>query len=206
MTPSTLLEEDKDLAWHLIRTARRSTYTMTAGSQATFFLDADEVYLGRDELFQASDTRAQRARLATKLAADIARHVIEHSISRLAFIEKVDAGPVGMLTWMNLLVQQTGIDACIVRPRKRLLLASVKGRPVQRGERLMIVTDVATTGLTISLAARRILLLGGVVPLAYVLYDRRENALVTLKREGIELVSFLDHTTASRLEAELLQD
>ena len=205
MTPSTLLDEDKDFAWHLIRTARRSTYTMTAGSPASFFLDADEVYLGRDDVFQTSDGRAQRAHWVTRLAAHIARQVVGHSISRLAFIEKVDSGPVGMLTWMSLLVQQTGIDACIVRPRKRLLLSSVKGRPVQRGERLMIVTDVATTGLTISLAARRIRLLGGIVPLAYVLYDRGANALDALERESIELVSFLDQETAKKLEAELLQ-
>src|SRR5437879_9465914 len=100
MTPPSLRDEDKDLAWELIRAARRSTYTMTAGSQSSSFLDADDVYFGRDDLSQPLDRSTQREHWAKRLSIDIASQAVRRSISRLAFLEKVDSGPVGMLTWM----------------------------------------------------------------------------------------------------------
>jgi orotate phosphoribosyltransferase len=128
-----------------------------------------------------------------------------HSITRLAFAEKQDNGPVGALALMSLILYISGLEGCVVRPDRRLLPARVKGRPIVPGERLMIIGDVATTGGTISKPAKCLRELGATVPAAFVFLDRCQGATERLRTEGIKLVSFwnvdeLEDNIKARLE------
>jgi hypothetical protein len=187
------------------RAAKRSTYTMVGGSPTNFYMDVDEYVLGKVEDYYDPDAaRGRRSYIRENVVPEILDLAVKYSIGRLAFLEKKDAGPIGLLTIMSQLLEDTGLEACIVRPKKRVFLAGVKGRAVRNGERLMLLSDIATTGLTISLAARTLRRLGAIVPVAYVFYDRKEGASDILALEDIELVSHLDPTTESRAENKLL--
>lgn len=200
-------EERKHLAYDFIRSARRSTYTMSAGAPSSYYFDVDEFFLGRgdDESFLTPEELSQRReRVVGCLSADLIQLASRHAISRLAFVDKMGVGPVGMVAWMSLLASSTGLDVCIVRPRKRVAAASLKGHPAKASERFLVVTDVATTGRTIASAVRRLRELGGEVPVAYAFYDRCEGAKKSLAQDGVELASHLDRDQEKHLEAELL--
>jgi hypothetical protein len=118
-------------------------------------------------------------------------------INRLAFIEKQE-GPVGAVTLKDLLSWHTKTASAVVRPRRKGPALRVKfvhdgltrlaqdqeGRtesrkPFSRGgsaEKIVLVSDVATTGTTILEAVDLIQTGGGCVKAAFVLYDRQERS------------------------------
>jgi hypothetical protein len=174
------------------RSMRRSMYVLSSGEPSDEYADVDGYYLGGDGDFEFDRERAQlRLReLVEQIVPKIVKLVADYGVNRLAFPEKRDDGPVGMLAMMDLILFHSGLDGCIVRPNKRLLAARIKGRPIGSGERLMIVSDVATLGNTIARPAACLRELGGVVPAAFVLLDRCQGAKESLARERIELISY----------------
>lgn len=140
-------------------------------------------------------------------------------IDRLTFIEKDSGGPVGALTLKDLLSLETNVPSAVVRlgrkgPALKIKMvhlnvsSSIPGdfktiepkfRVNGEPERVIIVSDVATTGTTILDTAKRITEAGGQVEAAFVLYDREEMAggdcSVTaeekLKANNIRLVSMI---------------
>lgn len=198
--------EKEEMVLDFSRAAKRSTYTTVAGLPTDLFYDVDDFLLGQVEegIFENEIGRGRREVFLKAVCSDLLRIASRFSIVRLAFVEKGGPGPVGMLAWLPLLLNGTGMEACVVRPRKRLLLSSTKGRPVQKGERFLIVSDVATTGMTIMRAAARLRALGGVVPAAYVLYDRQVVAREWLEKEDMELFCLLDKDLKIKAENNLL--
>ncbi len=69
------------------------------------------------------------------------------------------------------------------------------------GDRVLILDDVATTGMSILTAAQAIRAEGGVVNDAVILLDREQGASRTLKRFGVRLHSF---STVRRVARTLL--
>ena len=66
-------------------------------------------------------------------------------INRLAFIEK-DSGPVGAISLLGFLSDKLKISSIIIRPRRRLLVNSVKGNFGEEENNIVIISDVATSG------------------------------------------------------------
>lgn len=143
------------------------------------------------------------------------------SIDRIAFVEKED-GPVGALTLKDLLSWSTTTPTVVIRRGRKgpalrvkfrhagLVRAvddrarSMAGKPFcqnGRHERVVLVSDVATTGMTIFESIDVIERTGGQVKAAFVLYDRQEKGVSEdgtvisvderLKRRGIRLVSMI---------------
>jgi orotate phosphoribosyltransferase len=189
------------------RSRRASTYVLSSGAASPDYTDIDGYYLGSEGDYDFDSDRAQQrlTELVDMIVPAIQAAADAHSITRLAFAEKQDNGPVGALALMSLILYTSGLEGCVVRPDRRLLPARVKGRPIVPGERLMIIGDVATTGGTISKPAKCLRELGATVPAAFVFLDRCEGATKRLRTEGIELVSFwnvgeLADTIKTRLE------
>lgn len=140
-------------------------------------------------------------------------------IDRLVFVEK-DEGPVGALTLKDLLSWESKIPSAVVRPRRKGPAMKIKlihpdakstsgtgyesirqnfranGDP----ERIVLVSDVATTGTTILHAVDLISSAGGRVDAAFVLYDREEriphqgstiSATEKLQKHSVRLAAML---------------
>ena len=77
-------------------------------------------------------------------------------IDKLVFIEK-NRGPIGALSFKSLITLKTGIPSVTVRLKKRVLLNAVKSDtpclnkivPIKNGEKVLIISDVSTSGTTI---------------------------------------------------------
>jgi len=130
-------------------------------------------------------------------------------LDRLCFIDKAE-GPVGAVTLRDLASWQTNIPAITVRLRgdfitsdlriKGMQAAGASGINVLRaGERVLVVSDVATSGGTILDAVKIITDAGGTVSAAVALFDREEGALANLHDAGVKLVCYLKKSEVERL-------
>jgi len=101
-------------------------------------------------------------------------------VTKLAFIEG-DSGPVGAVVLAGALVDSTGLPGVIVRLRRRLVDASVKGAlPIERTDRFIVISDVATSGAGVVEAVQKLRHLGGQVTHAVVFHDRQQYSSVDL--------------------------
>lgn len=141
---------------------------------------------------------------------------ISGPINRLAFVEK-SAGPVGAISLKDLLCWHTKTPSAVIRPlRKGPALrvkfvheglagtGGVRGKSFCRAgsqEKIILVSDVSTTGTTVLNAVELIEKSGGIVKAAFVIYDRQESSqgpngqVMTaedkLRLRGIRLVSMV---------------
>lgn len=174
------------------RCLKNSSYDLTSGGRGGNFFDIDE-YTTNKSPEEEGESAAEKARRVADLCAKKIEELKSKGIKidRLAFTER-DSGPVGMITYKDLIETVANVEACIIRPRKRLLRSALKGRPFAPGERVALISDVATSGDTIHEAAEKIWNLGGTVSCALVLYDRLEGAREFLSLYDIDLVPIFD--------------
>ena len=182
----------EDTLFDVHRSRRASTYVLSSGAASNDYVDIDGYYLGSEGDYDFDPERAQQrlTELVDLIVPEIVKIANDFSITRLAFSEKQDGGPVGALALMGLILHWSGLEGCVVRPDRRLLPARLKGRPIVPGERVMIIGDVATTGGTISKPASCLRELGATVPVAFVFLDRCQGAKERLQSEGLKLISF----------------
>jgi orotate phosphoribosyltransferase len=166
-----------------------------AGGETDYYFDAD-VFLGEP---------ANVAKISYWLRGIVDKMQHEYGrFSRLCFIDKAE-GPVGAITLKDLLSWQTSIPAVTVRLRGDIPapMLRIKGKPapdarginaLQAGERILLVSDVATSGRTIIDAAKILQEAGGIVPVAVVLFDREEGAEPRLRAQGVRLVQYVRRT------------
>jgi len=165
--------------WVLVHSGRRSRH----------FLDADR-FLGLPENLE-------------RFAAWFRDHVEETQkmvgkIHCLAFIEKRE-GPVGLVTSKDLLSTRTKLPSIVVRPRRRLLQAALKGshtrspNVLRPGDNVIIVSDVITTGATFLRAIDILEHFGANVVEAIALYDRKDEHFdrVGFDRRNIRVTTML---------------
>lgn len=95
-------------------------------------------------------------------------------IDRIVFIEK-DSGPVGSILLAGILIDKVKIPGLIVRLRRRLSLNSLKGREVERGNQVILISDVLTSGGGIENAINNLRSHGVNVQAAVVLVSRRDS-------------------------------
>lgn len=171
------------------RGLRNSWYYLQSGRPAHAYINMDVSMLGDD---YDSDLAAQHERveqIAEQFAVKIQEIEHENPFDRLVFIDKAGHGPVGMIALSGLLIWKLKKDAIFVRPYRNTLRSTAKGRHVQPGERLLIVSDVATTGETILKAARKLWESGAVVFGALVFFDQELGAEENLRAKDLLLYS-----------------
>jgi len=101
----------------------------------------------------------------------------------------VIAGPeLGAIPLVTAISLKTGIDAAYIRKgsKHRGTQARIEGT-IEKGDRVVIVEDVATTGGTILETAQLVEEVGGVAERLLVIVDRNEGATSNARDEGYEL-------------------
>ncbi len=113
-------------------------------------------------------------------------------IDKLAFFEK-PFGPIGPFLFVSSIVEKTNKPAVLIRLKRRTGIEVVKGAELKRGDSVLIVSDIATSGEGIDQAAEVLRRHGAAVTHALVLVNRNQGAKEALKLlADIELVSAFD--------------
>lgn len=184
---------------------KSSSYNTVLGVPTYNYYDVDEFLLGREKKEEYNHKRNEEyVQSVTEKFIKMIELVetdCQSKIDKIAFIDKGGVGPVGMISFLAIAAANANKEILIVRPRKRLIRASIKGE-LRKGENVLIVSDIATSGSSIYLAAHRIWSLGGKVPCALVLVDREAGASENLEQYGIKLYAVIDSgTLASKSKA-----
>lgn len=171
------------LQYALLTTGWRSSWwhLVSGGSTANYF-DLD-YYL----------ENPKSRRFAVNIYTKLINKAIDEigNIDRLAFIER-EVGPLGAIQLKEDLVSKTGLPAVIVRPKKRLTRASIKGSNLVLNEKILIVNDVVTTGRGILKAKNKLEQFGLKVPGAVVFLSRESKENQQTELRGIKLKYFAD--------------
>jgi len=172
---------------------KSSSYNTVLGVPTYRYYDVDEFILGRvkDDEYKHDAVALQKMADKVIKAIGLVEKDSNVKFDKIAFIDKGGIGPVGMISFMAFAAVNTGKAIMVVRPRKRLVSAAIKGK-LQRGENVLIVSDVATSGTSVYLAAQKIWHLGGRVPCALVWMDRKLGANENLEQYGIKLYAIVD--------------
>lgn len=174
---------------------KNSEWTLVGGLPSKHYFDIDN-YLGMKENASA---------LSRLLADKINQMAKEFEFDKVAFIEKGGAGPVGLIAISSSVATLVNKDILLIRPKKKILRGAIKGNFI-KGERVLILNDVATAGWTIFEAAEKIWDLGGKVPYALTVIDRDQGATVNLGRKGIELFSLFSAKTMREKKGAQLEE
>ncbi len=171
------------------RGLRNSWYFLQSGRPAQAYLNIDTAMLGDDYDSDSTTQHERIEQIVEQFGTKIQEIEQENPFERLVFIDKAGHGPVGMIALSSLLIWRLKKDAVFVRPYRNTLRASSKGRNIEPGERLLIVSDVATTGETILKAASKLWEAGAVVIGALVFYDQELGATENLSSKDLLLYS-----------------
>lgn len=109
------------------------------------------------------------------------------NFDKIAFIDK-NEGTVGLISLLGSIINNIGIPAIIIRPKKKLINDNITGI-IEGNDKVIILSDVATSGSTIYYASEIIKEHGGKVPYAFVILDRLQGATESLSNYGIRLFS-----------------
>lgn len=178
-----VLPENRELyhAFDRYGVVYQSEHALAAGTESNYFFDVDRLLSTPDGIEVATKRYAEKI---AEIKSDTGK------VDKLAFIDK-DIGTVGSLPLMSCVIAKTKIPGVIVRFRKEIPVGDVKcafGYEPKKGEHVVIVSDVLTSGGGISKAARILSEYGAIVHYATVLYNRRQTE-EKLKRIGIEVRS-----------------
>lgn len=158
---------------------KNSEYNFTSGGHGTLFVDVDE-------MFATPSGGAGTADALLGVAVQRIRALAEAGgYDLLAFVES-SRGPVGALSARVPLSEGAGLPSIVVRPHKRLLTQAIKPFASLRDKRVLVVTDVATTGGGLSDAVRVLWRAGARQVGALALVDREDGAEELLGTVGID--------------------
>jgi orotate phosphoribosyltransferase len=151
-------ERQLEPGWH------RSAWRLVSGG-------VSDAYFDIDQFLSSPDSR----KIALQTYSDIIGKLVREmrGIDRLAFIE-TDAGPIGALQLKETLVAHLVIPAVVVRPRRRLVAGALKGAIPEPGQKVVIVSDVLTSGRGL-LRAKRVLEKNGIDAKDAVVLVRRND-------------------------------
>lgn len=182
----------------LDRGLRNSLYYLQSGRSAQSYVNIDNALLG---VAYGASKDVPQYEVMDGLAEQFFNKINEieehETVDRLAFIDKAGRGPVGLIALASLIVCKSQKEAIFVRPYKNTLRSSVEGRPLDSCEKLLIISDVATTGQTILKAANILWEKGAVVAGAVVFFDQEIGAKENLAFKDIALHSLLTRSKAS---------
>lgn len=171
--------ETGSLFVNFINTCRKnSIWIQSGGAQTGEFIDFDEF------LFDG-----KKAEALSREISDTINSLIEHGydFERIGFIEKIN-GTIGVIALQGSILAKVNKPGIIIRPKKKIINTAIKGE-LNKGDRVLILSDVATSGESIFSAAEIVWAYGGKVPYALVALDRLQGATQNLLRKGIQLFS-----------------
>lgn len=117
---------------------RQSVWITVGGKETNRYYDLDKASASLDDM----------EKIAKWYIDNIKELKDKTGVDYLAFIER-DAGPVGAITKKDLLSHITGIPSFVVRPKRRIMASVMKGADSVADTKVVIVSDVATTGTSI---------------------------------------------------------
>lgn len=162
------------------KSLQNSEWTLTGGLPSKHYFDLDSFLCDNAAAVLLIDMLVKKIKLMhTRL-----------NFNKIAFIDKGENGPVGLITFMGFIAKSVEIETIIVRPKKMLIRSFIKGTLVNN-DRVLVLSDVATSGHTIFQAAQKLWGLHAKVPYALVVFDRAQGATLNLGRKGIELYSLI---------------
>lgn len=172
-------DEEAKFFTDLINTCtRNSDYGLSEGSYSDEFIDLDMWMIDPNK----SDI------LVDKICSVLTKLILNgDEFEKLAFIEKTD-GTVGLITLLSSISNKLNKKCIIVRPKKKLINDIIKGE-LLKGDRVVIISDLATSGRTIFNAAEKVWVAGGKVPYSLVVIDKLLGGYENLARKGIRLYS-----------------
>ena len=187
-------KENIELGLEMYSSESRSTYTLTNGGDADWYWDIDLFLLGAStqtpdgRMYLDATTTKRRVEFVVKaFAREIEKLRQNNLVTRIAFLENATGGPVGMISFASSLIAETGLEAVFVRPRRSVLVSAVKGRPFIPNERVVLLSDVATSGRSLLSAISILREAGADVSSVVVALDRESGAFDTLQQDGVQL-------------------
>lgn len=179
------------------KSLQNSEWTLTGGLPSRHYFDLDNYLCDHTEAVCLSNKLIEKIKLMRE----------KLGFNKVAFVDKGENGPVGLITLKELIASSVDLETIIVRPKKLLIRSFIKGN-LTKNDRVLILSDVATSGYTIFQAAQKIWMLQAKVPCALVVLDRAQGATDNLWRKGIELYSLSsaqslnENETANKIKQE----
>ncbi|RLG58681.1 MAG: orotate phosphoribosyltransferase [Candidatus Hydrothermarchaeota archaeon] len=152
------------------KAVKRGEFTLASGKKSDYYINIKEVYTKPEVLKE----------IAVKMA-----EIIEGKK-----IDKIAGVAIGAIPIAVALSLQTGIPFVIVRKEEKNhgTSSKIEGE-IKKGERVVIVEDVTTTGGSVINAIEALRSFGCICKEALVVVDREEGAEENLKRKGVKLIS-----------------
>lgn len=163
---------------------KNSEYDYVSGGHGTSFVDVDELFGPND-----GDTELLSELLDATISA-IRGLVTQQGYNVLGFIDG-RRGPAGAVSLRTLLARAVGVDSVVLRPYKRLLSQAIKPFRIGPQSRVLLVTDVATTGRNVVDAAQLLWRVGSRGCGALAIANRQEGAAEYLATMDIPLYHVL---------------
>lgn len=178
-------KEDRDLTISLLSYGlHNSRWVLNSGLDADSFFDLDDFVVSN------KDNRVKLVRWIRRSILALSETV---EFNKIAFIDK-KAGPVGLISLFCSIADELNFEFLFVRPKKLLLSATIKGS-INPKDRVLLLSDVATTGETLFDASTKIKQCGGKISGALVVIDRNQGATENLSRAGVTLYSLVSWET-----------
>lgn len=167
--------DKKELKGALERTGavKYGKFTLSSGRESDYYVDMKMAMTDPSVLRGIAKEASRHVKGATKLAG-------------------MELGAVPLVVAVAL---ETGIPYLIVRKEKKGYGTGnkVEGK-ISKGDKVVVLEDVTTTGASSLKAVNAIKESGGVVDKVVVVVDRQEGAEELLKKEGISLVPLITRT------------
>ena len=188
---------DKSICLAILdRALRNSWYYLQSGRKAPAYANIDSAILGyRDETMGPLPQHQIMEDFAEQFAEKIKQIDRESPFHRLAFIDKAGRGPVGMIALSSHIIWKSQKEAVFVRPYRNTLRSVIEGRQLGPNEKVLVISDIATTGETILKAASKLWLAGAIVAGALVFFDQELGA-----KENLALKDITLHSLCTRQE------
>jgi hypothetical protein len=148
---------------------KNSEYDLVSGGHGTSYIDVDELFGPND-----GDSKLL-TELLDATAVAIRELAAAEGYNLLAFIDG-RRGPAGAVSLRTLLGREVGMESVILRPYKRLLSQAIKPFRVGPDSRVLLVTDVTTTGRNVVDAAELLWRVGSRGCGAITIANRQEGA------------------------------
>jgi orotate phosphoribosyltransferase len=184
----------------------QSEWGTKEGATVRSYFDVDKLFTA-DFRFQESDSvvGSSRRQFVREVITDLDAILAERAISRIAFVDEHEIGPVGGL-WLAMTVAlELNMDLLLLRPWKELEPSRIKGKTPEAGERFLIFTDVVSTGRTILDALQVLEHYAASCDVAYTLVERDDDAgLIKARQEllgdRVEILCWVKSSTLLDLE------
>ncbi len=172
------IEEARERLFHLLDTKAlsRGKVILSSGKESNYYLDGRLVTLS-----------AEGAYLAARLILDLAGDQKIDAIGGPTLGADPLVGAIGTVSFLD----GKPVDTFIVRkaPKEHGKMRQIEGPQLQKGSRVILIDDVATTGKAL-IEAKQVLDREGIeADTAIVVIDRQEGADKALAPYGLKLVS-----------------